>query len=307
MPDIRNPYATFGRYSADLSLFVLVARAGQLSSAAKDAGLSQPRVSQRIRALEDSLDRQLLVRERRGVRLTPDGRTLFTALQGPLHEASTAFETFCRVPRREEVVILTDIAFASFRLLPEFPSLNAAFPDVGVSLMSRQMPDASHSPNAHLMIRMERIAEPPQGGDTLLFRERVSAVCSPGYKTDHPELRVPQDLPVQTAIDLVAGEDAPWYTWRSWLSELGVAGGMRGEYTAFDSFDHVIRAARSGLGVALCWEGLLDLDAPDAGLVRAVPQFLESDRGYVLRPLSGMEDPKVAQVHDWLRDTFQMG
>ncbi|MEC9105109.1 MAG: LysR family transcriptional regulator, partial [Pseudomonadota bacterium] len=73
MPDIRNPYATFGRYSADLSLFVLVARAGQLSSAAKDAGLSQPRVSQRIRALEDSLDRQLLVRERRGVRLTPDG------------------------------------------------------------------------------------------------------------------------------------------------------------------------------------------------------------------------------------------
>jgi DNA-binding transcriptional LysR family regulator len=304
MPDIRNPYARFGRYSADLSLFLMVARAGQLSSAATEAGLSQPRISQRMRALEEGLGRQLFVRERRGVRLTPDGTALLNALSGPMAEASEAFEAFSRMRRREEVVILTDIAFASFRLLPEFPSLTAAFPDLGISIMSRQMPEARHTPDANLLIRMEPFAE--LGADTsLLFHERVSAVCSPEYKARHPELQGPEDLRQQAFIDLVAGENPPWYTWTVWLRDLGVSGEQRGDYIAFNSFDHVVRAARSGLGVALCWEGLVDLDAPDAGLVRAVPQVLQSDRAYVVRALSGQGDPKVAKVYDWLRETFR--
>ena len=84
MSDIRNTYANFGRYSADLCLFLLVARHGQLSGAAAEAGLSQPRLSQRMRFLEDSLDRKLFVRVRRGVRLSAAGRQLLDALEDPV-------------------------------------------------------------------------------------------------------------------------------------------------------------------------------------------------------------------------------
>lgn len=309
MADIRNPYANLGRYSADLCLFLLVARSGQLSAAAREAGLSQPRLSQRMRALEDSLGRRLLVRERRGVSLSPDGVALMAALNGPLTEAADAFDRYCRERGRAEVVILTDIAFASFLLLPEFASLNAAFPGVAISVLTRQMPDPREVPGADLVIRMEDCSAPGPAfgsGDVLLFRETVSAVCSPDYAARHPGMRA-ADLPGGTFIDLAAREDAPWYSLRQWLAELGVDLGQRREVIAFNSFDHVIRAARSGLGVALCWEGLVDLDAPDAGLVRAVPERLQSRRGYVLRAVSGRSNPDAGRVLHWLRQTFARG
>ena len=284
-------------------LFLLVARTGRLSAAAAAAGLSQPRVSQRMRALEESLGRSLLTRGRRGVALTPEGLALEAALGAPLDEASQAFARIRGRTARAEVVILTDIAFASHLLLPEVPQLSAAFPGLGISVLSRQRPHPQDAPGAHLMIRMER-PEARDGPAALLFDERVGAVCSPGYRAANPDLRRAADLAGHTLIELTSGADAPWFGWDEWLGTLGCRRDGAGGLLAFDSFDHVVRSARSGLGVALCWEVLLDVDAPGSGLVRAVPDVLRSDRGYVLRRLSEGKDGMAAPVFDWLRDRF---
>ncbi|SHG61737.1 LysR family transcriptional regulator [Cognatishimia maritima] len=305
MADIRNTYTNFGRYSADLCLFLLVAQHQQLSMAAKASGLSQPRVSQRMRALEDSLGQSLFLRERRGVRLTREGRALHAALLSPLTEAAGAFAAFQNRARRNQVVILSDSAFASFLLLPEFASLTAAFEEIGISLLTAQQPDARFYPDADIMIRMAPTADV---GDTdaLLFRERVSAVCSPEFLDRTPGIATAQDLTGLKMIELASGTDAPWFTWDDWMrAALGSPFTARNT-VAFNSYDHVISAAKSGLGLALGWEGLLKVDEPGSGLVRAVPNQIESKHGYVLSLLTERQSPASAAVFDWLKATFTM-
>lgn len=303
MLDINKAYGKFGRYSADLCLFLLVARHGQLSAAAVAAGISQPRVSQRMQSLEEGLGCRLFIRERRGITLTPEGQELNSLLAEPLNTAVDAFDRFQRTPRQDGVVILSDIAFAGFLLLPEFAALSEAFADLSISLMTVQIPDPRHYPNADMIIRMEPRHD-VAAHETRLFDEFVSAVCSPAFKAAHPQMQTPADLRDRVLIDLSTRTDAPWYTWAEWLGEQGVSLDARHERVAFTSYDHVISAARSGIGVALGWEGLIDIDTPGSGLVRAIPARLQSDRGYYLRILPGRANRKSQQVLEWLAGRF---
>ncbi len=303
MTDIRNPYGRFSRYSADLTLFLMVAKHGQFSGAAVDAGISQPRVSQRIRALESSLGCALFLRERRGVTLTTEGQLLKDALQDPLGAAIDAFDRFRNVSRRDRVVILSDIAFANFLLLPEFGSLSDAFRDLSISLLTVQVPEPASYPDADMVVRME----PPHETtplETLLFPELVSAVCSPDFKARHGDMRSASDLQDKTLIDLVSKGPAPWYTWSEWLSEQGCARKTSQDAISFNSYDHVISAARAGLGVALGWEGLVNLDAKNSGLVRAIPAQRCSGRGYYLRIMPRRVDARTTDVFRWLSQRF---
>ncbi|MGM0584541.1 MAG: LysR family transcriptional regulator, partial [Pseudomonadota bacterium] len=59
---------------ADLQALLAVARAGSLSAAAREGGVSQPTLSRRIAALEGRLGATLFVRGAGGVRLTDAGR-----------------------------------------------------------------------------------------------------------------------------------------------------------------------------------------------------------------------------------------
>ena len=60
----------------DLRLFVNVAEAGTITTGAEGSHMTLASASERIRAMEDSLGSALLLRERRGVSVTPAGRTL---------------------------------------------------------------------------------------------------------------------------------------------------------------------------------------------------------------------------------------
>lgn len=58
-------------------IFHAVARAGNISKAAKELYISQPAISKAIGKLEDSLSTPLFIRSSRGVHLTDEGRILF--------------------------------------------------------------------------------------------------------------------------------------------------------------------------------------------------------------------------------------
>ena len=59
-------------------IFYEVAKAGNISKAAKELYISQPAISKAISKLEDSLGLPLFTRSSRGVQLTPEGEILFT-------------------------------------------------------------------------------------------------------------------------------------------------------------------------------------------------------------------------------------
>ncbi|WP_161556128.1 LysR family transcriptional regulator [Mangrovicoccus ximenensis] len=303
MSDIGKSYTSLSRHAADLCLFLLVAECGQLSLAAEQAGLSQPRLSQRIKALEESLGRSLFRRHRRGVTLTPEGRELLEVLGPPLGEAAAGFARLTGKRQRRQVVIQTDLAFAGFRFLPAFPSLCADFPDLGLSLMTRQMPDPDPDSTADLLIRME-----PAGQEgpsrRLLFPERVHAVASPGFLARHPGLCSPADLAGLPLIELASPSTPPWYTWSSWLRRFGVTLQSRSERISFNSYDHVIQAAEEGLGLALGWRGLTDARIEAGTLVPALAAEADSAMAYVLSMETPGASKEVRAVFDWIAERF---
>ena len=69
-------------------IFYEVAKAGNISKAAKELYISQPAISKAISKLEDSLKVSLFTRSSRGVHLTPEGELLF----GYVHTAFQALD-----------------------------------------------------------------------------------------------------------------------------------------------------------------------------------------------------------------------
>lgn len=123
----------------DLRLFLLVAQVGSLSRAAEQSHLSLAATSARIRALEEQAGMPLLVREARGVRLSPPGEAfLFHAramlqqtrqLQAELQEYGTGLRGHLRV-------------FANTTAVTDFlPDILSAYlmehPNISVDLQER--------------------------------------------------------------------------------------------------------------------------------------------------------------------------
>lgn len=60
-----------------LKYFYLIAKAGNISSVAKEVHLSQSALSQQIQKLESDLSKNLLIRSNKGVSLTPTGKIVY--------------------------------------------------------------------------------------------------------------------------------------------------------------------------------------------------------------------------------------
>lgn len=62
--------------SHEIQAFISLAKWGNFTKAAKDLGLSQPAFSSRIKNLESFLEQTLVIREKKGIRLTVEGEKL---------------------------------------------------------------------------------------------------------------------------------------------------------------------------------------------------------------------------------------
>ncbi|WP_160119743.1 LysR substrate-binding domain-containing protein [Rhodovarius lipocyclicus] len=109
-----------------LRYFVALAEELHFTRAAKRLGISQPPLSQQIRALEDELDTPLFERTRRRVALTEAGRMLLEEARATLAQAARA-ETVARRAGRGEIGELRVGLFASVPVLPVFQRTIIAF------------------------------------------------------------------------------------------------------------------------------------------------------------------------------------
>lgn len=73
-----------------MRVFVKVVEAGSVSVAARDLGMGQPTVSERIARLEDYLQEQLLIRTTRSLRATQTGLIFYERSKKALEAAATA-------------------------------------------------------------------------------------------------------------------------------------------------------------------------------------------------------------------------
>lgn len=302
MTDIGSNYSKLARSAADLCAFMLVCQHGKLTAAARELRISQPSLSQRIKGLEQLLQRDLFRRTSTGVELTPAGDELYRLLEQPLEQSARRFEEFRSESRRRRVLIAVDYAFASFWLLPRLPQLRETLGSFDLDILTSQDPLGVSGQDPDLTIYMaDRRAASFTA--TMLLPEIVSAVCSPALAQRLGPLTGVEDLITNQSLLLhlkSPDRHTPWFEWSGWLEELGVRQRSLVRETVFSTYEMIIKAAQGGQGIALGWHGLIDALLATGELVKILPQSVASDRGYFIDSTRKDIGARGTAVRDWI-------
>ena len=169
-----------------LRSFLVIAREGTLSAAARRLGVRQSTMGRRLAALEKSAGVRLLERVPRGFRLTAAGEAARAEVER-MEAAALAAERAVsgRDVRLEGVVRLTTVSdFASDVLMPALAELRRRYPGILVELIADDRTFSLAAREADLAIRLAR----PRGHS--LVGRRVGEVsfglyASAGYLAEH--------------------------------------------------------------------------------------------------------------------------
>ncbi|MHA6205715.1 LysR substrate-binding domain-containing protein [Dyella soli] len=273
--------------------FVLAARTGNLSLAARQLNLTASALSHQIRNLEDRLGRQVFVRGPRGVDLTPEGARLLESV-GPQFEAiDRALQHFC-VPQADVLTISVMPSVASSWLVPRLPRFVALHPQLQLNLQScvalvdfdREAVDAAlrFGPGGWPGVHAEH-----------LFDDWLTPIASPELiaRLGRPTLARLSEWPLLRD---------PENVWAKWFQTFG--GSPPERYVAhFDDTETLHHAAIEGLGIAL---GRLTMARPlvETGqLVLLSTRLLRAEFAhYLVYPPRSEKHPALLKFRTWLLD-----
>lgn len=276
-----------------LQQFVLVAREGNLSRAAARANLTVSALSHQMRQLEDRLERRLLERGPRGVKLTVDGCRLLEAVGGHFDGIEHALSRY-RTRRHDALTLSASPGIMSSWLVPRLPRLVAAHPELELNLQSGSALVNFDREPVDVGLRYGR-GEWAGLHSERLFGEWIAPVAAPALmaRMDGAD---PRDLSRWPLL----GDPGPASRWDDWFARFGGAPPKR--YVAhFDSVDALRHAALEGLGVAL-GRMVTSKSLIDAGRLHVLgDRYLAVSEAYWLVYPARSQDHRGLQVfRDWL-------
>jgi DNA-binding transcriptional LysR family regulator len=124
-------------------VFYYTAKLGSVTGAANELSISQPAVSQSLKALERSLGVSLFQRASKGVRLTGEGQLLYAHVEKGYEEIERGVEKVRQMLNLElgEVHIGASDMTLRFYLLPFLEEFHERYPDIKVSVANAPTPE----------------------------------------------------------------------------------------------------------------------------------------------------------------------
>lgn len=276
--------------------FEAAARHLSITRAADELNVTVGAVSRHVRALEARMGTALFLRGSRGLVLTSAGKTFAESTREALDRIADAADGL-RLRRFRRLSIGVYGFFLSRFLLPIWPTLNAAYPELEIDL------HASSNPLDLLPSRYDAVIAVsdglPRAGLVTHSVMPIATVpvCAPQFaasgKVDF------------ASIPLLHARPRP-DDWRRWLdhaqfADVPVQGG-----SSFESLSLTIEAAAAGMGAAIAIDGLLAPDLARGDLVRAHPIVRPTRRQFVLEYEQRMaDDPALTAFVAWLNAAQQ--
>lgn len=279
------------------SVFEAVARSGNTQRAASELNVTQPAVSQAIRALEQELGVELFNRATRPISLTPAGEMLQAGVFEGFGRISDAVERARALfgSAENSVTIACTVGTATYWLMPRLASFYNDHPDIAVNVLTTTA-SPEVSPGVDVVIRYG-LGEWHDGHTVKLFDERVVPVFSPSL-CHH--LRTVEDLASATLLHVV-NADSTWLTWEKYFDRLGLPGNrLRGRN--FTNYVQATQAALSGQGVMLGWNSNTG-DLVREGRLTAMhsAEYLPDEAFYLVVPAKSVRRPACEQFCAWIR------
>lgn len=280
-----------------LRVFEAVARLGGFKDAAAELNVTPSAVSHQIKQLEAELGCRLMRRGRGGFELTRPGKRL-SATTGRAFDAIAQVADDLNPGGAATLTVQVYSTFAVRWLLPRLAGFEAIARAGAFRLVTAQTDaDLSDSDVDASVV----IASAPDDGHIAhqyLFSSRVFPVASPDYLANAGPLRRPEDLANHPVLQVYPSED----DWRVWLHSAGMGDLDHHSERQFDSYDHALRAAARGYGVALAIEPFADDDLASGRLCEVFPKMRAAlPRHWYFACLTSRADlPNIVTFRDWL-------
>ena len=278
-----------------LRAFESVARQGSLRLAAEELHVTHGAVSHQIKFLQQALGVELLVRQGRGVVLTPAGQRLAPALGDALSRLAQVIEAAQPGAQDKPLRISVLPSFAAKWLLPRLSAFMAEHPNIALTLDANISVVNLHSTGIDLAFRYGPGQWPGVQAERLMGEEML-AVCSPSYRNGKLPTR-PRDLLRHPLL-----RDESTRAWHDWFRAAGVSGVVPKPAMAYSDAGLLLQAVLAGQGVALV-RSVLAHDDIVAGrlVVLPGPRLLAAYAYYVVTDLRDTLPPKGQVFVDWVR------
>jgi len=244
-----------------LQALELAIREGSLKAAANKLGITPAAVGQRIRALEDYLGTDLLVRGRSGLHPTKE-------LSEALPSLNAGFEALDRATdildfqRVSEVHIVADPDWAELWLEPRLPEFREAHPNILFCVNGAgDVPMRLGSPDL-------RVEYGPIKNSTPLYTDIFLPVCSPDNVRRIADYDHEYEMEGMPLLHLEAQSDGEKHPgWREWFNTFGLRESGAGRGPHYRHARIALEAVRKDVGFLVCGLSLIEADLEQGDLV----------------------------------------
>lgn len=279
---------------SSLRAFVAVAENKSLSGAGRELNVTHAAISQQVRALEAFLGRQLVVRDGRGIALTPEGTQLYNGLSQGFETILETVEELQREDAARPLNITMTPSFAVSWLMPRINDFRHKHPDIELML----------NPAAD-------VVELRPGGVDLAIR-----FGNGEWAGLDSELFIPTNFVVVGASSLIGDrainrpEDILDYPWLQeygtneltiWLERQGVVPKGKLNITHLPGY-MVLEGLRRGEGISATAKVFVESDIATGNLRILFEDGVYPGAGYHLVTRPGVKRPPLKAFLKWLRD-----
>ncbi|MBO9475812.1 LysR family transcriptional regulator [Shimia sp. R10_1] len=287
----KRPY-NLPRLSSLVS-FEAAARKTSFKLAATELNVTPAAVSHQIKALEKELQCNLFHRFHRGVELTESGAYLLVALQRGFEGINDAFEQLRAQPGRNSVTIRSSTAVSSLWLTPRLAHFWKSYEHISVAQIVNDTGKAAD--NCDLSLHYGEMSR-DNGHCRMLFRDRIMALCSPQFATQHAVDSVDgiAEVPLIHLDSLETGGT----DWQVWAHTLGYSGPLKSTHRV-NNYIIALQAAQDDMGAVLGWEGLTAGLIASGKLVKLLPETITAPLEFYVK-LHNQSSDRARLVFDWL-------
>jgi LysR family glycine cleavage system transcriptional activator len=281
-----------------LQALELAVRTGSLKAAGEVLAISPAAVGQRVKALEDYLAVELLVRGRSGLKPT-------VALSGALEHLAAGFRELeaaaavLELQRGHEIRIAALPDFADLWLKPRLAAFQADHPNIRFCINGE-----GDAPLRLGAVDCEIAFGPDVGPAELLFRDYVVPICSPentARLAALDEADRPESFPL-LHLDAYRNDPAP-LGWSAWIGRHGLDRGAPERGLRFQRIAHVLEAVCANAGLANCGVALAAdlIDQGQVSLPFPVGTGAWTGHGFTAKfRKDALGRLQVRRFHDWL-------
>jgi DNA-binding transcriptional LysR family regulator len=290
-----------GRLLANVGVLAAIIEGGSFARAAEALGLTPSGVSRAIARLEARVGVRLFDRTTRSLRLTDEGRVLYTEINSLVIgiEDAVARVTSASAAIRGRLRVNTDAFTSRLVLAPHLDRFIQRYPELSLELIARDQLGDLVADGFDLAVRF---GEPPPSSLVArkLLETRIVTVAAPAYLARHGRPEKPADLANHLCIQVRDPATGQPFAWELQRGRRTVRVATSGRLLLSD-VGTILGTCLAGLGIAqvkaLGIQDLLD----DGQLIDLFPDWPdEMFPLYALYPSRHLPAAKVRGFIDWV-------